>query len=70
LAASGHGVGTGFELPWIYEGSTDVLEPGMTLALEVYVSEPGLGTVANEEVVLVTTGEPEVLTLSSPARHW
>ena len=42
----------------------------MTLALEVYISEPGLGTVANEEIVLVTEGEPDVLTRSSPARHW
>src|SRR5438445_9335965 len=41
LAASGHGVGTGFELPWIYEGSTDVIEPGMTLAPDGYISAPG-----------------------------
>jgi Xaa-Pro aminopeptidase len=70
LLASGHGVGVGFELPWVYEGSTDLLEPNMTIALEVYISEPGVGTVVNEEVVLVTEGEPEVLTAGSPARHW
>ena len=31
----------------------------MTIALEVYLSEPGVGTVAIEHVVLVTDGEPE-----------
>ncbi len=70
LVASGHGLGMGFELPWVYPGSADVLQSGMTIALEVYVSDPEIGTVVNEEVVLVTDGDPEVLTSGCPARHW
>ena len=70
LTGSGHGLGLGFEWPAVYEGSEDVLEPNMTIALEFYLSEPGIGTVVNEEVVLVTEGAPEVLTAASPARRW
>src|SRR5262249_27773122 len=66
LAASGHGVGTGFELPWVYEGSQDIIAAGMTLALEVYLADPAIGTVANEEVVLVTSQGAEKLTADSP----
>lgn len=68
LAACGHGVGLGFELPWIDSTSAHVLEPGMTIALEVYLGEPDVGTVVVEEVVLVTDGEPEILTTGCPAR--
>jgi Xaa-Pro aminopeptidase len=70
LVACGHGLGLGFELPWIDSSSDWVLEPSMTIALEVYLSEPGVGTVAFEHVVLVTDGEPEILTLGCPARWW
>jgi Xaa-Pro aminopeptidase len=70
LVASGHGLGLGFELPWVYPGSQDVLQSGMTIALEVYVSDPEIGTVVNEEVVLVTDDDPDVLTTGCPARHW
>jgi Xaa-Pro aminopeptidase len=70
LTGVGHGMGLGFELPWIDTASPSTLEPGMTIALEVYLSEPGVGTVAFEHVVLVTAGEPEILTLGCPARWW
>ncbi len=70
LAASGHGVGTGFELPWIIHTSEDTIAPRMTIALEVYVSDPAVGTVVNEEIVLVSEDGPEVLTAGCPARRW
>lgn len=70
LVACGHGLGLGFELPWIDSTSTAVLEPGMIIALEVYLSDPGIGTVVTEEVVLVTEGEPEILTTGCPSRWW
>jgi Xaa-Pro aminopeptidase len=70
LAAAGHGLGLGFELPWIDESSTWLLEPSMTIALEVYMTEPGEGTAVIEHVVLVTDDEPEVLTEGCPARWW
>jgi Xaa-Pro aminopeptidase len=70
LVGVGHGLGLGFELPWVGTESPWVLEPSMTLALEVYLSEPGVGTVAFEHVVLVTEDEAEILTLGCPARWW
>jgi Xaa-Pro aminopeptidase len=70
LAASGHGVGTGFELPWVIHNSDEVIASGMTIAMEVYISDPAVGTVVNEEIVLVTEDGPEVLTRSCPARRW
>jgi Xaa-Pro aminopeptidase len=70
LEACGHGVGVGFELPWVDGRETELLEPGMTIALEVFLSAAGAGTAAFEEVVLVTEGEPEILTTDCPARWW
>ncbi len=70
LDAVGHGLGLGFELPWIDTESPWVLEESMTIALEVYLSDPGVGTVAFEHVVIVTDDEPEILTLGCPARWW
>lgn len=70
LVAVGHGLGLGFELPWVDPGSDWLLEPAMTIALEVYLSEPGVGTVAFEHVVEVTDAEPRILTLDCPARWW
>ena len=70
LVGVGHGLGLGFELPWVDTASPWVLEPSMTLALEVYLSEPGVGTVAFEHVVIVTEDEPEVITLGCPSRWW
>lgn len=70
LVAVGHGLGTGFELPWVDSSSADRLEPGMTIALEVYVGEEGTGTAVTEEVVLVTADGPEILTAGCPSRRW
>jgi Xaa-Pro aminopeptidase len=70
LEACGHGVGVGFELPWVDGRETELLEPGMTIALEVFLSAAGAGTAAFEEVVLVTDGEPEIITADCPARWW
>ena len=70
LDAVGHGVGLGFELPWVDTASPWVLEPSMTIALEVYLSEPGVGTVAFEHVLIVTEDEPEILTTGCPSVWW
>lgn len=70
LEGAGHGMGCGFELPWVDGRSPEVAEPGMTIALEVYLSDPTVGTVAHEEVVLVTSDGPEMLTAGCPARRW
>ncbi len=70
LDAVGHGLGLGFELPWVDTESPWVLEPSMTIALEVYLSEPGVGTVAFEHVLIVTDDAPEVLTTGCPSVWW
>ncbi len=70
LESIGHGIGLGWELPWLTPTSEIVLEPGMTIAVEQHVSRPGAGTMRYEETVLVTEGEPEIMTASCPARWW
>ena len=70
LESVGHGIGVGWEPPTITPYDETVLVPGMTLAIEQHVSRPGVGTVRFEETVLVTEGEPEVMTAGSPARWW
>ncbi len=42
----------------------------MTIALEVYLSDPGVGTVAFEHVLIVTDGAPEILTTGCPSIWW
>jgi Xaa-Pro aminopeptidase len=60
----GHGVGIELdEIPFLAEGSDLTIEAGMTLALEPKIVFPGQGVVGVEDTVLVTTGQPEVLTL-------
>jgi Xaa-Pro dipeptidase len=70
LESVGHGIGVGWEPPTITPYDETVLVPGMTLAIEQHVSKPGVGTVRFEETVLVTEGEPEIMTAGSPARWW
>jgi Xaa-Pro aminopeptidase len=69
-AACGHGLGLGFEHPFVTGESEVLLEPGMVLALETSLADPAIGTAAYEDVVLVTEDEPELLTRSCPARWW
>jgi Xaa-Pro aminopeptidase len=70
LESIGHGIGLGWEEPWLTPTSETVLEPGMTIAIEQHVSRLGAGTMRYEETVLVTDGEPEIMTASCPARWW
>jgi Xaa-Pro dipeptidase len=66
----GHGIGLGFERPAIFPGEETVLQPGMTIAVETYVSGPDGTTAIYEETVLVTDGEPEIMTAACPSRWW
>ncbi len=58
--ALGHGLGLGFEDPWLVEDDRTELQPGMCLAVEKYAVR-GPVRAAFERNVLVTEGEPEVL---------
>jgi Xaa-Pro aminopeptidase len=66
----GHGIGLGFERPLLFPGETTVLQPGMTIAVETYVSGQDGTTAIYEETVLVTDAEPEIMTAACPARWW
>jgi Xaa-Pro aminopeptidase len=70
FALFGHGIGVGFERPRLSADDDTVLEPGMTLAVEMFVAGGQGMTAMHEEVVLVTAGEPEILTASCEPRWW
>ncbi len=70
LEAAGHGIGAGWERPFLTPHEEMELVPGMTIAIEQHVSRPGAGTVRYEETVLVTDCEPEIMTAGCPARWW
>jgi Xaa-Pro aminopeptidase len=57
----GHGLGMGWEGPWLLPDSDEVIEAGYTLAIERSARADGL-VMAGEHDVLVTEDGPEVLT--------
>ncbi len=66
-----HALGLGFDAPVVSPELPDTaaaerFEPGMVFAITGYVWEQGIGAVFGREMVLITEGEPEVLT-SAPA---
>jgi Xaa-Pro dipeptidase len=67
--AVGHGIGLGWEKPWLSPGDTTVLEPGMAIAVEVLVGTKALGGYFFEENGIVSADGFEVLS-SSPKRWW
>ncbi len=66
----GHGIGLGWDRPWLVAEDETSFIPGMTIAVETYVSQPGIATAIYEEAVLVTDGDPEILTAGCRARWW
>ncbi len=64
-----HGIGLGFDGPWIAAHDDTVLAEGMTVAVEVVVTGHGMGT-AFEETVLMLDSGPEIMTAACPARWW
>jgi Xaa-Pro aminopeptidase len=70
VESAGHGIGVGWEPPTLTPYDDTVLAPGMTLAVERYVSRADVGTVRFEETVLITEREPEIMTAACPARWW
>jgi hypothetical protein len=70
LESIGHGIGVGWDEPVLTPKTETVLEAGMTLAVEQHVSRRGVGTVRYEETLIVTGGEPELMTSGCRARWW
>jgi Xaa-Pro dipeptidase len=69
-----HGLGLGFDSPVVTPrlratAASEILEPGMVLAVTGYVWQEGVGAVFGREAVLVTPEGPEVLTSSPSWSH-
>lgn len=54
--AGGHGIGLGFEAPWIRSGDHRPIEVGMTLALERFVIREGTGATFERNIVVTENG--------------
>jgi Xaa-Pro aminopeptidase len=66
----GHSLGLAWEHPWLMPGEDTVIEPNMIFAVEAEVGRQGAGTGAFEHDVLITAGEPEILTTSAKNVWW
>jgi len=66
--AVGHGIGLGWEAPWLTPVDETVLAPGMTIAVETLIGHPSLGGGFFEENGVVTDTGFEVLTTAR--RRW
>ena len=64
----GHGIGLGWDVPWLMPGDETVLEPGMVLCVERGVKRDGYSG-DFEETVLVTETGADLLT-SARIRRW
>jgi Xaa-Pro aminopeptidase len=62
----GHGLGLGFEPPWLGPDSAEVVEPGWCLAVERRAAVPGLGGAQYEDDVLIGPDGAELLTGAEP----
>jgi Xaa-Pro dipeptidase len=70
FSAFGHGIGLGFEGPWLTADDETTLQPGMTIAVETFCAIPDVATAIHEEDVLVTSGDPEIMTAGCPKSWW
>jgi Xaa-Pro aminopeptidase len=67
--AVGHGLGMGWEKPWIMKGESTILQPGMYLAIECLWGHESIGGMFYEENGLVTEDGFEILS-KSKKRYW
>ncbi len=65
----GHGLGLGWERPWLASSEPLTLEAGMVLAVERAITLDRVGTVAAEQNLLLTDAGAELLT-AGPAGRW
>lgn len=66
--AVGHGIGLGWEAPWLTPVDQTILVPGMTIAVETLIGHPAMGGGFFEENGVVTETGFEVLTTAR--RRW
>jgi Xaa-Pro dipeptidase len=65
----GHGLGLGWERPWLIDAEDLFIEAGMCLAIERSLAQQGVGTASAEQNLIVTSEGAEVLT-EGPAGRW
>jgi Xaa-Pro aminopeptidase len=65
----GHGLGLGWERPWLTETEDMTIEPGMYLAIERALTLHGVGTASGEQDLLVGPDGVEILS-EGPAGRW
>jgi len=65
----GHGLGLGWERPWMKADESMVIQSGMVLAIERALSLAGAGTAAAEQCLLVLDDRVDILT-TGPAGRW
>lgn len=66
----GHGIGLTWERPYIMKDEEMVLRPGMCFAIETQVSGGEHGAAGFEHNVVVTDGEPEILSRHARSVWW
>lgn len=68
--AFGHQLGLSTEGPFITEGETALLEPGMVMSVEIVMGTPATGGISHEECVIVTEEGVENITAGCPTHWW
>src|SRR5262245_2768144 len=68
FSAMGHGIGLGWDEPWLTRGERREIAPGMVLCIERTVTKDGYLGDFEETVVVTETGTERITT--APKRHW
>ena len=68
--AFGHQMGLTTEGPFITAGSTEAIQAGQVLALEIVVGTAETGGISHEEVIIVHDDHNEVITTGCKQRWW
>ena len=68
---TGHGIGADVhEAPSVVEGNTALLEPGNVITIEPGVYMPDKWGIRIEDTVVITDGEPNIVTRGSRPLHF
>ncbi|MBK0418901.1 aminopeptidase P family protein [Leucobacter sp. CSA1] len=61
FAARGHGLGLGFEAPWVRDDSELVLEPGMIISIEQFATAGGTSATYERNILIGTDGPEDLV---------